>query len=278
MLFIRSEEVDNIIYKPLSSHFWVGSFCSCSFIVAQHKDNPVLSSPSDVVGSSDIIRIYKDMGNNMPDKSWMLYLLELFDSNAANHYHHTSIELNLICQFNDQDNFWAIYAGVNRYRFTKVVPIVGHSYLREIILHRYDNSIEYRVTDLDDNNNNNNNAIEYFTFQLGKPKSTSKSFQGSSQFTGIEWWNKAGNSPFPIRYEIEFSNLRYAQAAAAADSDGKNIERVTFRPYDALVPNKDGNAKEYPVSFGCADINDGCIRYTVTAGSCKTGLAFLPVR
>jgi hypothetical protein len=54
---------------------------------------------------------------------------------------------------------------------------------------------------------------------------------------------------------------------------------VTFRPYDALVPNKDGIAKEYPVSFGSADIkDDGCIHYTVTAGSCKTGLAFLPVR
>jgi hypothetical protein len=270
--------MDNNIYKPLSSHFWVGSFCYCSFIVAQHKDNnPVLSSPSDVVGSSDIIRIIKDMGNNMPDKSWMLYLLELFDSSIANN--RTSIELNLICQFNDQDNFWAIFAGVNRYKFTKVVPIVGHSYLREIILHRYDNSIEYRVTDLEDNNNNNNNnAIEHFTFQLGKAKSTTKLFQGSSQFTGIEWWNKAGNSPFPIRYEIEFSNLRYAQATAV-DSDGKNIERVTFRPYDALVPNKDGNAKEYPVSFGSADIkDDGCIHYTVTTGSCKTGLAFLPVR
>jgi hypothetical protein len=75
----------------------------------------------------------------------------------------------------------------------------------------------------------------------------------------------------------EFSNLRYAQAAV--DSDGKNIERVTFRPYDALVPNKDGNAKEYPVSFVSADTkDDGCIHYTVTAGSCKTGLAFLRVR
>ena len=213
----------------------------------------------------------------MPDKSWMLYLLELFVSSAANH--HTPIELNLICQFNDQDNFWAIFAEVNRYKFTKVVPIVGHSYLREIILHRYNNSIEYRVTDLDDDNDNNN-ATEHFTFQLDMAKSTSKSFQGSNQFTGIEWWNKAGNSPFPIRYEIEFSNLRYAQEAAEEeDSDGKNIERVTFRPYDALVPNRDGNAKEYPVSFGCADIKDnGCILYTVTAGSCKTGLAFLPVR
>ena len=61
-------------------------------------------------------------------------------------------------------NFWAIFVGINRYRFASVVPIFGHSYLREIILHRYDNSIEYHVTDLDDNN-----AIdEQFIFQLGK--------------------------------------------------------------------------------------------------------------
>jgi hypothetical protein len=207
----------------------------------------------------------------MPDDSWMLYLLELFDRSTANN--HTPIELNLICQFNDQDNFWAIFAGVNRYKFTKVVPIVGHCYLREIILHRYDNSIEYRVTDLSDNK-----AIECFTFHLGKAERMSRSFQGSNQFTGIEWWNKAGNSPFPLRYEIEFSNLRYAQVA---DSDDKNIERVIFRPYDALVPNKDGHDKEYPVSFGHADINnddDDSIHYRVTTGSCNKGLAFFPVR
>jgi hypothetical protein len=99
------------------------------------------------------------MGNNIPGKSWMLYLSELFDSSFASN--HTAIELNLICQFNDQDNFWAIFAGVNRYKFTRLVPIVGHSYLREIILHGYDNSIEYCVTDLDDSNSN---AIEHFTF------------------------------------------------------------------------------------------------------------------
>jgi hypothetical protein len=141
----------------------VGSFCCCCFFTdPEHKGEPVLLYPSEVVGSSDIIRIYKDLGNNMPGDSWMLYLLELFDRSSANN--HTPIELNLICQFNDQDNFWAIFAGVNRYKFTEVVPIVSHCYLREIILHRYDNSIEYPVTDLDDNN-----AIdEQFLFQLGK--------------------------------------------------------------------------------------------------------------
>lgn len=182
-----------------------------------------------MVGASDIIRICEDLENNIPDKSWMLYLLELFDSGATNN-NPRPIELNLICQFNEHDNFWAIFAGVNRYKFTKVVPIVSHSYLREIILHEHDNSIEYHLTDL-----NGNIAIEQFVFQLNKAESKNISFQGSNQFTGIEWCNKDGNSPFPIRYEIEFSNLRYAQEPreASESNGGKNIEHATFRPYDA---------------------------------------------
>jgi hypothetical protein len=106
------------------------------------------------------------------------------------------------------------------------------------------------------------------------------SFQGLNQFTGIEWWNKDGNSPFPIRYKIEFSNLRYAQEPVEVPefNKEKNIERVTFKPYDELVSNKDGHAKEYPVSFNCANIKDGCICYTVKNGSCRTGLRFLHAR
>jgi hypothetical protein len=62
----------------------------------------------------------KDLGNNVPDKSWMLYLLELFDSGATNNNNHSPIELNLICQFNEYDNFWAIFAGVCSYKQREV--------------------------------------------------------------------------------------------------------------------------------------------------------------
>jgi hypothetical protein len=130
--------------------------------------------------------------------------------------------------------------------------------------------------DLDDNSN----ATERFLFQSNEAESKNMSFQGLNQFTGIEWWNKDGNSPFPIRYEIGFSNLRYVQESVEMpefDKD-KNIERMIFKAYDALVPNKDGYAKEYPVSFDCANIKDGCICYTVTNGSCSTGLRFLHTR
>jgi hypothetical protein len=256
------------------SHFWIGSFCRCyPVVVGVRKDSTELYFHSKVVGASDIIRIRKDLGNNIPDKSWMLYLLELFDSGATNN-NYSPIELNLICQFNEYDNFWAIFEGINRYKFTKVIPIVGHSYLREIVLHKHRNSIEYSVTDLD-----GNNAIERFELQLNKLQNRNISFQGLNQFTGIEWWNKDGNSPFPIRHEIEFSNLRYAQEAVEASEPDreKNVECIIVRPYDALIPNKDGYAKEYPLSFICADIKYSCVRYTVTTGSCKTGLRFLHV-
>jgi hypothetical protein len=113
----------------------------------------------------------------------MLYLLELFDSGAADN-NPRAIELNLICQFNEYDNFWAIFAGVNRYKFTKVLPAIGHSYLREIILHKYDKSIEYRVIDL--NASNGSTAVEHSIFQLNEAESKDMSFQGLNQFTGIE--------------------------------------------------------------------------------------------
>jgi hypothetical protein len=58
----------------------------------------------------------------------MLYLFELF------HKQNIAIELNLICQFDNQDYFEAILNGVNRYRFKEVLPVLGHSYLRQIIM------------------------------------------------------------------------------------------------------------------------------------------------
>lgn len=127
---------------------------------------------------------------------------------------------------------------------------------------QHPNSIEYHVADLD-----GNNEIEWFVLQLDKLQNRNISFQDLNQFTGIEWWNKNGNSPFPIRYEIEFSNVRYPQEGLeASESDGeKNIERMIFRPYDALVPNNDGYVKEYRLSFIWADFKDSCIRYIVTA-------------
>jgi hypothetical protein len=40
-------------------HFWAGSFCRCSSIIAvEHKDNPELYFPSAVVGASEMLSEY----------------------------------------------------------------------------------------------------------------------------------------------------------------------------------------------------------------------------
>ena len=97
--------------------------------------------PRGVIAVSDIITLIEDIGNQIPDKSWMLYLLEIFNKQNI------AIELNLICQFDNQDYFEAIFNGVNRYRFKEVLPILGHSYLRQIIMNSQKQSISYLLED-----------------------------------------------------------------------------------------------------------------------------------
>lgn len=96
-------------------------------------------------------------------------------------------------------------------------------------------------------------------------------FEGLNHFTGIEWWNKMGNFPYPIRYLVEISQLLYG----IADDPG-DLEAITFRPYNTLIPNNEDSGKQYPISFDNAGIKkeDGCIRYNVGPGNCNTGLTY----
>ena len=52
------------------NHFWAGSSC-----LTQESDNVY---PRNVTAISDILYIKADLGNQIPDKSWMIYMLELF--------------------------------------------------------------------------------------------------------------------------------------------------------------------------------------------------------
>src|SRR6187200_3686712 len=117
-------------------HFWVGSFCS---ILDDDSSKPTF--PKGVIAVYDIITLIEDMRNQIPDKSWMLYLLEIFNKQNI------PAELNLICQFDNQDYFEAIFNGVNRYRFKEVLPILGYSYLRQIIMNLQKQSISYLLED-----------------------------------------------------------------------------------------------------------------------------------
>lgn len=230
-------------------HFWVGSFCS----ILDINNKPI--APKGITAISDVITLLEDMGNQIPDKSWMLYLLEIFNKQNI------AIELNLICQFDNQDYFEAIFNGVNRYRFKQILPILGHAYLRQIIINHQKQSIIYILEDQD------TKQIERFDLSLLNIRDFI--FEGKNHFTGIEWWNKMGNFPYSIKYSIEISQLMCGLCDNPLDS-----ESIIYRPYNALIPNNEGSNIQYPISFYDVKIRDDCVCYNVASGTCKVGLQY----
>ncbi|MGN6822833.1 MAG: hypothetical protein ACTHJ7_08700 [Candidatus Nitrosocosmicus sp.] len=231
-------------------HFWVGSFCG----ILDSKNRPAF--PKGVIAASDIIALIEDMGNQIPNKSWMLYMLELF-----NKQDNIAIELNLICQFDNQNYFEAIFNGVNRYRFKEVLPTLGHSYLRQIIMNSQKECINYILED------RNTKQIERFDLYLDTAGKFV--FEASNLFTGIEWWNKMGNYPYPIRYEVRVSQLMCGLSDNSLDS-----ESIIYFPTNILIPNNEGSNVLYPVAFQNPKIESDCIIYGVKSGNCKTGMEY----
>ena len=242
-------------YNFFILHFWVGSFCG---ILDGNSSKPTF--PRGVIAATDIIALIEDMGKQIPDKSWMLYLLELF-----NNQNNIAIELNLICQFDNQDYFEAILNGVNRFRFKEVIPILGHSYLRQIIMNSQKECISYLLED--------RNAKQTERFDLYLNSQELFAFQGSNLFTGIEWWNKIGNFPYPIRYHVKVSQLMYGLSDNPSDP-----ESIIYGPCNTLMPNSEGSNIQYPVSFHNPKIESGCICFDVKSGNCKNGIKYLPLQ
>ncbi|MGA7370973.1 MAG: hypothetical protein WBX01_17780 [Nitrososphaeraceae archaeon] len=237
-------------------HYWVGSHC---LVTDNEKSNPKKIRsyfPLGVISVADRITIVNEMVNNIPDKSWMLYLLEIFNTQDI------ALELNLICQFDGQDYFEAIFQGVNQYRFVRVLPVVGHTYSRYIFLDSQRQTIRYALTDKDNG--------QYEIYDLSAKNVDGFNFRGSRQFTGIEWWNKMKNSPYPIKYEVEISQLLFGLTDNSSDE-----YLTTFYPYSALLPNDDGSRASYPVSIQNLKIkDDGCISYHITSGRCIRGIRY----
>lgn len=237
-------------------HYWVGSHC---LVTHSEKSNPRKFKyffPSRVISVADRIKVFNERVNNIPDKSWMLYLLEIFNTQDI------ALELNLICQFDDQDYFEAIFRGVNQYRFVHVIPVIGHTYNRQIFLDSQRQTIRYALTDKD--------IGQYEIYDLAAKNVAGFNFQCSRQFTGIEWWNKMRNSPYPIKYEVEISQLLFGLSDNSSDEYS-----TTFYPYNALLPNDDGSGASYPISMQNLKIkDDGCISYHITSGRCVTGIRY----
>jgi hypothetical protein len=227
-------------------HYWVGSFCQ---VLDMYK--PLF--PRGVIAVSDIITIIEDNGNQIPDKSWVLYLLEVFNTQNI------AVELNLICQFDNQDYFEAIFRGVNQYRFKHILPMVGHSYLRQIVMDAQTRFIKYILID------QKTQQSETFNLPLAN---MNFDFVATNHFTGIEWWNKIGNFPYPTRYTVEISQLMFALG------DHIGSESITYLPHNALISNNDGSGTKYPISFQNIRITDNCICYTIQPGNCHTGIRY----
>ncbi|HET7642541.1 MAG TPA: hypothetical protein VFK40_03450 [Nitrososphaeraceae archaeon] len=227
-------------------HYWLGSFCRVI-------NNDKLYFPINVVAVSDIIKLEKDLGNQIPNKCWMLYLLELFN------IHNKPVELNLICQFDNQNYFEAIFLGINRYRFKNILPKIDHSYQRIIYLDEENNQIKYILTD------QTTNKSEIFKLDI---KNINFVYKTSNQFTGIEWWNKIGSFIYNIRYQIEISQLMFGL------TDKNNPESVLFFPHNVLIPNKDDSLNNYPVTFQNIRLKDNCICYNISYGLCDNGLSY----
>jgi hypothetical protein len=246
-------------------HFWIGSFCGILY-----GSNTKPAFPRRVIAATDVIALIEDIGNQIPEKSWMLYLIELF-----NKQQNIAIELNLICQFDNQNYFEAIFNGVNRYRFKEVLPILGHSYLRQIIMNSQKECISYLLED------RNTKQIERFDLHLNIGRgllSSSFVFEASNHFTGIEWWNKIGNFPYPVRYHVQISQLMYG----LSDNNNNNnnpsdSESIVYVPYNALMPNSEGSNKQYPISFHNPRIESGCICYNVKPGNCESGMKYVSI-
>jgi hypothetical protein len=94
-------------------------------------------------------------------------------------------------------------------------------------------------------------------------------FEVGNQFTGIEWWNKMGNYPYPIRYQVEISNLMYGTRGKLNDT-----RPLVYLPYSSLTPNSEGHSAAYPISFFDAKTKDGCVCYSVSSGNCNGGLRY----
>ena len=224
-------------------HFWSGYYC-----LDDREDG--VSDLSKYMAISDVITIVSDLGNKIPDKSWMLYLLELFNKQ------HIPVELNLICSFNDDGKFHAIFEGENKYEF-KIKPTVGNSYLRQIIMEPSKQRIGYHIKD------EISGQTDSFFFDMDE---NSFDFSISKHFTGLEWHNRVGNTPYPVRYEVEISNLAYGI------NDNDDLESLAYFPYNQLLSDNGGFAKEYPVSFHNFETRNGFITYRIGSGKHHMGI------
>jgi hypothetical protein len=244
--------------------FHVGSYCKLNS-----------EYPDKITSVSDVITIVKDIGNEIPHNSWMLYLLEFY----IDKFNQIPVELDLTCSFNDNGKFVAIFGGQDQlttalqYPFEKIVPTVGHSYRRQILIDAHKRLVNYNLADLqtgqseifeirEENIRNVKNILQIYPISSIKEIE----FEGADHFTGLEWHNRSYDGPYPIRYQVNISMLQYGIL------DSADPVRISYLPYNALISSKDVRDKSYPVAFQDIKLMNNCICYTIGSGNCQDGM------
>jgi len=238
--------------------FHVGSYCKFN---SNYPDN--------VTSISDVITIIKDFGNKIPNNSWMLYLLEFYIDKV----NQIPVELNLTCSSNGNIKFVAIFGGQDQSTFKNIVPTIGHSYRRQILIDPQKRLVNYNLADLQ------TGQSEIFKLEAEKIQNVENIFQvypisdikeiefeSADHFTGLEWHNRSYDGPYPIRYQVDITMLQYGK------SDSADPGRVLYLPYNGLISGTDGQGKSYPVAFQDIKLMNNCICYTIGSGNSKDGI------
>lgn len=212
----------------------------------------------------------EDTNKKPPNNSWMLYLHEFFVDKSKQ----VPIELDLICEFDNDGVFTALFGGHNQHYF-KIPVIVGHSYIREIICDPVKHIVNYNITDLNSGiteshelNSNNIKEVEIIFSTFNVHSINDIVFEGADYFSGIEWHNRINDEPFPIRYHSMNSLLQYSKL------ESNESAYPIYQPYNELTPNKDKSGKQYPITFKNPRVIKGCICYNVKTGTTNKGLEF----
>jgi hypothetical protein len=277
-IHIKKYKIISTMAAVPQNHFWAGSACNPDY-------------PKGVTGISDVLTIKADLGNQIPNNSWMIYMFELFiDAKYEQHieqntFYGVPLELDLFCIFDGKSQFTAVFNGNNQHDFN-IVPEVGGSFMREILLDSPNRTIKYRLTDVKKgeselfelnsstikgsgkNEEERKLAKEYLVKVLNQVK-----FESYKHFTGIEWWNKSNTVPFPARYQVQFSMLSYTNQHPDLSGKG-DPKNVNYVPYRTLMPDTDTLRKQYPISFQSLREMRGCICYDVNSGSTNTGMTY----
>lgn len=180
-------------------------------------------APVGATMASDTIQLIQENINQIPDKSWVVQLFELFTPASSG----GTAELDLISEYTGKTRFVAIFMGNNIHYFA-IPAVVGHIYRRQVVLSP--GRALYWLMDM------STGMTETFPFSL--TPGPDYSLQGVSR--GIEWHNLQGTTTFPVDWVVSLSpsvTFSTGQGAQVPSSPGSITPLpVSPTPSESMMP------------------------------------------